>query len=104
MPHSSGHVGAAPAFSVDVGTGLEAAQPATATITTAAPMVEHEHLVIRREDYVAGTRERPEVRVFTQTHSSRRPVPVGARCPRRAHLASLGPGTTRGGVPAELPL
>ena len=36
-----------------------------------------QHLVIRREDYVAGTRERPEVGVFTQTHSGRHPVPWG---------------------------
>ena len=34
-----------------------------------------EHVVIRREDYVAGTRERPEVGIFTQTHSARPPVP-----------------------------
>jgi hypothetical protein len=36
-----------------------------------------EHLVIRRESYVAGTRERPEVGVFTQTHALRPPVPWG---------------------------
>jgi hypothetical protein len=40
-----------------------------------------EHLVIRREDYVAGTRERPEVGVFTQTHSARHPVPWGRIAP-----------------------
>jgi hypothetical protein len=34
-----------------------------------------QHVVIRREDYVAGTRERPEVGVFTQAHSTRPPVP-----------------------------
>jgi HNH endonuclease len=34
-----------------------------------------QHLVIRREQYVAGTRERPEVGVFTQTHRRRPPVP-----------------------------
>src|SRR5438045_6265774 len=33
------------------------------------------HVAIRRESYVAGTRERPEVGVFTQTHTSRPPVP-----------------------------
>ena len=33
------------------------------------------HVVIRREDYVAGTRERPEVGVFVQTHVARPPVP-----------------------------
>jgi len=35
------------------------------------------HVVIRKESYVAGTRERPEVGIFTQTHSSRPPVPWG---------------------------
>jgi hypothetical protein len=34
-----------------------------------------EHVVIRREDYVGGTRERPEVGIFTQTHAARPPVP-----------------------------
>jgi hypothetical protein len=34
-----------------------------------------QHVVIRRETYVAGTRERPEVGIFTQTHSTRPPVP-----------------------------
>ena len=33
------------------------------------------HLVIRREEYVAGTRERPEVGIFTQTHQRRPTVP-----------------------------
>lgn len=36
-----------------------------------------QHVVIRRESYVAGTRDRPEVGVFTQTHARRRPVPWG---------------------------
>lgn len=36
-----------------------------------------QHVVIRREEYVGGTRERPEVGVFTQTHSARPPVPWG---------------------------
>jgi hypothetical protein len=36
-----------------------------------------EHIVIRREEYVAGTRERPEVGVFTQKHILHRPVPWG---------------------------
>ena len=36
-----------------------------------------QHVVIRQESYVAGTRERPEVGIFTQTHSSRPPVPWG---------------------------
>ena len=40
-------------------------------------MSSREHLVIRREEYVAGTRERPEVGVFTQTHAARPPVPWG---------------------------
>jgi hypothetical protein len=34
-----------------------------------------EHLVIRRPEFVAGSRDRPEVGVFTQTHSTRHPVP-----------------------------
>ena len=36
-----------------------------------------QHIAIRRENYVAGTRERPEVGVFTQTHATRPPVPWG---------------------------
>lgn len=36
-----------------------------------------QHVVIRREEWVAGTRERPEVGVFTQTHAGRPPVPWG---------------------------
>ena len=36
-----------------------------------------QHIAIRREEYVAGTRQRPEVGVFTQTHATRRPVPWG---------------------------
>lgn len=35
----------------------------------------HPHVVIRRESYVAGTRDRPEVGIFTQTHAARPPVP-----------------------------
>jgi hypothetical protein len=35
------------------------------------------HISIRRESYFAGTREGPEVGVFTQTHTSRPPVPWG---------------------------
>lgn len=31
--------------------------------------------MIRRDEYVAGTRERPEVGIFTQTHATRPPVP-----------------------------
>jgi hypothetical protein len=34
-------------------------------------------VVIRQEFYVAGTRELPEVGIFTQTHSARPPVPWG---------------------------
>src|SRR5262245_58097474 len=34
-----------------------------------------QHVVIRRESYVAGTRDRPEVGIFTQTHTTRPPVP-----------------------------
>lgn len=34
-----------------------------------------QHIAIRREEYVAGTRERPEVGVFTQTHATRPPMP-----------------------------
>ena len=35
------------------------------------------HVVIRRDSYVAGTRERPEVGLFAQTHTARPPVPWG---------------------------
>ena len=35
------------------------------------------HIVIRREEWVAGTGERPQVGVFTQTHAARPPVPWG---------------------------
>jgi hypothetical protein len=35
------------------------------------------HVVIRRDSYVAGTQDRPEVGIFTQTHTSRPPVPWG---------------------------
>lgn len=35
------------------------------------------HVVIRNESYVAGTRDRPEVGVLTQTHATRHPVPWG---------------------------
>ena len=34
-----------------------------------------QHVVIRREQYVAGSRDKPEVGVFTQTHAARPPVP-----------------------------
>jgi hypothetical protein len=43
-----------------------------------------EHLVIRRDDYVGGTRDRPEVGVFTQTHATRHPVPWGRIAPGEA--------------------
>ncbi len=33
-----------------------------------------EHLVIRQPNYVAGTREHPEVRVFVETNTARRPL------------------------------
>ncbi len=36
-----------------------------------------QHVVIRREEFVGGTREKPEVGVFTQTHANRPPVPWG---------------------------
>jgi hypothetical protein len=36
-----------------------------------------DHIVIRVDKYVAGPYEKPEVRVFTQTHATRRPVPWG---------------------------
>ena len=35
------------------------------------------HLVIRRPEFVAGSRHQREVGVFTQTHSGRHPVPWG---------------------------
>ena len=40
-----------------------------------------EHVVLRRAEYVAGTADRPEVGVFTQTHSTRHPVPWGQITP-----------------------
>jgi hypothetical protein len=36
-----------------------------------------EHICIRRPEYVAGTKDRPEVGVFTQTSVGRKPVPWG---------------------------
>ena len=36
-----------------------------------------QHIAIRREHYVAGTTQQPEVGVFTQTHVSHRPTPWG---------------------------
>ncbi len=36
-----------------------------------------EHVVIRDPRFVAGTQERPEIGIFTQTHSRRRPSPTG---------------------------
>ena len=39
------------------------------------------HVVLRRAEYVAGTADRPEVGVFTQTHSTRHPVPWGQVTP-----------------------
>jgi hypothetical protein len=36
-----------------------------------------QHVVIRVPDYVAGSSEKPEVKVFTQSHASRPPVPWG---------------------------
>lgn len=34
-----------------------------------------QHVVIRKQDYVAGSARQPEVKVFTQTHASRPPIP-----------------------------
>ena len=48
---------------------------------TIGASTERQHVAIRREDYVAGTREHPEVGVFTQTHSARPPVPWGRIAP-----------------------
>jgi hypothetical protein len=36
-----------------------------------------DHVVIRREEYVSGTRDRPEIGIFTQAHQTRHPVPWG---------------------------
>lgn len=36
-----------------------------------------QHIVIRKEEYVAGTTEKPEVKVFTQSHVTRPPIPWG---------------------------
>ena len=62
------------------GRGLSAC-PSLPFISAARAVSSREHLVIRREEYVAGTREKPEVGVFTQTHSSRPPVPWGRITP-----------------------
>ena len=40
-----------------------------------------EHIAIRDERYVAGTKEAPEVGVFTQTHAGRHPTPWGRIAP-----------------------
>lgn len=37
-----------------------------------------DHVCIRRPEYVSGSRERPEVKVFTQTHQTRHPLPWGS--------------------------
>lgn len=42
-----------------------------------AVMVQRSHIVIRRPEFVAGTRKRPEIGVFTQAHGGRKPVPWG---------------------------
>jgi hypothetical protein len=52
-------------------------QPGTKLEVADALQDSVQHVVIRQESYVAGTRERPEVGIFTQTHSSRPPVPWG---------------------------
>ena len=39
--------------------------------------MDREHVTIRKPEFVAGTSERPEVGVFTQTHATRPPVPSG---------------------------
>lgn len=36
--------------------------------------MDRQHVVIRREEYVAGTTQRPEVGVSTQTLAGRKPV------------------------------
>jgi hypothetical protein len=36
-----------------------------------------DHVVIRRVEYVSGTRDRPEIGIFTQAHQTRHPVPWG---------------------------
>src|SRR5215467_13251829 len=41
------------------------------------PVLVREHICIRRPEYVAGTSDRPEVRVFTQTSVGRKPIPWG---------------------------
>ncbi len=38
-----------------------------------------QHVVIRREDYVAGTRDPPEVGIFTPTHAMNRPPVLWGR-------------------------
>ncbi len=41
-----------------------------------------EHIVIRREEFVGGTREKPEIGVFTQTRTNCPPVPWKEGRPR----------------------
>jgi hypothetical protein len=36
-----------------------------------------DHVAIRREEYVSGTRDRPKIGIFTQAHQTRHPVPWG---------------------------
>lgn len=36
-----------------------------------------DHVVIREPDFVAGTREKPEVGVFVQSHKGHRPIDEG---------------------------
>ncbi len=40
-------------------------------------MARNEHIAIRKEEYVAGGRASPEVGVFTQVHTRRKPSPWG---------------------------
>ena len=51
------------------------AQPLVAFRAPPALHTNVQHIVIRQESYVAGTRERPEVGIFTQTHTTRPPAP-----------------------------
>jgi len=48
------------------------------------------HVVIRREDYVAGSTERLEIGVFTQTHASKLPTPWGRKGIGRWTRVELG--------------
>jgi hypothetical protein len=50
------------------------------------------HIVIRHLEFLAGSRERPELGVFAQTHAGRPPVPWGQIAPSEPLLVKLADG------------